>query len=149
MDQVRKFRETLTAAYRRLNALQRAEKCCYGVTMSQCVTLETLHQQGRMPIHSLAEQLGLESSTMTRVVDVLERDGRVRRVRDESGDRRRVFVLLTSRGRSLAGKLEDCADVYCERILARIPPDRRDEVLQSLALLVEALDDPSDACCPS
>jgi DNA-binding MarR family transcriptional regulator len=135
------FRETLTRLYQRFNALQRGEKRCFGVTMSQCVTLELLHQEGRKTVRELAEGLGLDTSTVTRVVDVLVRDGLLRRTRDDVEDRRRVFVSLTTRGRRLAEKLEACADAYCERILVRIDPGRRADVLRALHLLVEAIDD--------
>ena len=50
-----KFRETLTRLYQRFNALQRGEKRCFGVTMSQCVTLELLQQEGRKTVRELAE----------------------------------------------------------------------------------------------
>ena len=136
-----RFRETLTRLYQRFNALQRGEKRCFGVTMSQCVTLELLQQEGRMTVRELAEGLGLDTSTVTRVVDVLVRDGLLRRARDELQDRRRVFVSLTSRGRRLAEKLEACADEYCERILMRIPRGRRADVLHALRVLVEAIDE--------
>ncbi len=141
-----KFRETLTRLYQRFNALQRGEKRCFGVTMSQCVTLELLQQEGRKTVRELAEGLGLDTSTVTRVVDVLVRDGLLSRTRDELQDRRRVFVSLTVRGRRLAKKLQDCADEYCERILVGIPPGRRDDVLQSLRVLVEAIDEMPEGC---
>jgi DNA-binding MarR family transcriptional regulator len=136
-----KLRETVNQLNLRFNKLQRGEKCCFGVTMSQCLTLETLHQQDRRTVRDLAQGLALDTSTVTRVVDVLVRDGLVRRARDEKGDRRRVFVSLTERGRRLAKKLESSADDYCERILERIPPDRHEDVLQALLLVVSAIDE--------
>lgn len=83
---------------------------------------------------------------MTRVVDVLVRDGLLRRTRDERQDRRRVFVSLTQPGRRLAKKLQACADEYCERILMRIPRGRRDDVLQALGVRVEAIDELPESC---
>ena len=141
-----KFRETLSLAYRRVNALQRGEKRCFGVTMSQCVALELLLQQGAMTVRDMARDLGLDTSTVTRLVDVLVRDGMVRRARDEKRDRRRVFVSLTARGRSLAAKLERCADDYSERILKRIPPEMREDVVHTLRVLIEAIDDLPTTC---
>jgi DNA-binding MarR family transcriptional regulator len=140
-----KFRQTLTALYRRFNALQRGEKRCFGVTLSQCVTLEFLHQEGRKTGQEIAVALGLDASTVTRTLDVLVRDGLVRRARDERGDRRRVFASLSARGRRLATQLEGCGDDYCERILARVPADSRDSVLDALSVLVEALDELPEA----
>jgi len=145
-----KFREVVNQLSQRFNALQRGEKCCFGVTMSQCMTLEMLHQQGRRTVRELAEGLALDTSTVTRVVDVLVRDGLVRRARDEKQDRRRVFVSLSERGRRLAKKLEASADEYCERILGRIPQEQHEDVLRALALVVSAIDElPEDLpdCC--
>jgi DNA-binding MarR family transcriptional regulator len=141
-----KFRETLGRLYQRFNALQRGEKRCFGVTMSQCVTLEFLHREGPKTVRELAEGQGLDTSTVTRVVDVLVRDGLLRRNRDEKGDRRCVYVSLTARGRAMAGKLEDCSDRYTERILERIPADRREDVLHALRVLVDVIDEMPGAC---
>lgn len=140
------LREILTAAYRRLGALQRGEKRCFGVTLPQCLLLELLHQEPRLPVRGLAERLGLDASTVTRLVDVLARDGLVRRARPASGDRRRVLVSLTARGRALAERLLACSDAYCERILARIPGERRGDVLRALAVLADALEELPAEC---
>jgi DNA-binding MarR family transcriptional regulator len=135
-----KFREVLGLAYQRVNALQRDEKRCFGVSLSRCVTLETLLREGPLPVRELASRLGLDASTVTRSIDGLVREGLVRRDRDERRDRRRVFVGLTARGRGLAQKLERCADAYSDRILERIRPEYREDVLYALGLLVEAVD---------
>ncbi len=140
-DLTQKFRETLGLAYQRVNALQRDEKRCFGVSLSRCVTLETLLREGPLPVNELASQLGLDASTVTRSIDGLVREALVRRTRDERQDRRRVFIALTARGRTLAQKLEQCADAYSEQILARIPRERREDVLYALGVLVKAVDD--------
>ncbi len=139
-DLPQKFREALGLAYQRVNALQRDEKRCFGVSLSRCVTLETLLREGPLPVLELATRLGLDASTVTRSIDGLVRESLVRRTRDERRDRRKVFVGLTARGRTLAQKLERCADTYSDRILERIPKARREDVLYALALLVEAVD---------
>ena len=110
MSRPKRFREILTVAYQRFNALERGEKRCFGVSMSQCVALETLRREGPVPVRELSDRIGLDTSTVTRLVDGLVRDGLARRARDEGGDRRRVFVSLTDAGRELAGRLEACAD---------------------------------------
>lgn len=140
-DLAQKFRETLALTYQRVNALQRDEKRCFGVSLSRCVTLETLLQEGPLPVRELANRLGLDASTVTRSIDGLVREGLVRRTRDETQDRRKVFVGLSARGRTLAGKLVQCADSYSDEILARIPKERREDVLHALGVLVEAVDD--------
>jgi DNA-binding MarR family transcriptional regulator len=108
------FREALTRLFRRFNALQRGEKRCFGVTLPQCLALELLHQEGPQTVRGLADGLGLETSSATRLVDGLAREAYVERRRDDV-DRRRVFLSLTESGRELAGRLEGCADEYTER----------------------------------
>ena len=146
-DLSQKFRETFGLTYQRVNALQRDEKRCFGVSLSRCVTLETLLREGPLQVRELARRLGLDASTVTRSIDGLVRDELVRRTRDERGDRRRVFVTLTARGRGLAKKLLRCADEYSDRILERIPPERREDVLYALGVLVEAVDGLQEDCC--
>jgi DNA-binding MarR family transcriptional regulator len=146
MDSTQKFREVLTVVYQRFNVLQRGEKRCFGVSMSQCMTLELLQQEGPMNVRQLAERLGLDTSTVTRGIDVLVRDRMLQRTRDEEGDRRRVVVSLTSRGRTLAAKLQECGDAYCARILARIPTDQREDVIHCLRVLVDAIGDLPETC---
>jgi len=145
-DWTGQFRMALTRGYRRFNALQRGETRCFGVTMSQCLVLETLLDHGSQSVRELAEHLGLDDSTITRLVDVLARDGLLERRRNEAGDRRRVYVGLSEAGRQLAVTLQAAADRYCERILQRIPEDRRNDVLAGLKVLFEALDDLPAAC---
>ena len=146
-DLQRKFRETFGLTYQRINALQRDEKRCFGVSLSRCVTLETLLAEGPLQVRDLASRLGLDASTVTRSVDAMVRDGLVKRARDEHRDRRRVFVALTARGRSLAKKLVRCADEYSDRIFERIPPSRREDVLFALGVLVNAVDGLQEGRC--
>ena len=94
-----------------------------------------------MTVRELAAHQGLDTSTVTRLVDVLSRDGLARRDRDEGGDRRRVYVSLTERGRSLGRELMACADSYCERIFERVPAARREAVLAALDVLVDAMEE--------
>jgi len=117
--------------------------------MSQCLTLEQILDDGRLTVRELAARLGLDTSTVTRVVDVLVRDGLLTRERDERHDRRRVFIDLTASGRALARKLVECADAYCARILAKVPVERRDHVVAALQLIIEAIDDVPSDCCTS
>ena len=52
----------------------------------------------------LSRRVQIEEPTTTRTLDRMERDGLVRRVRDES-DRRRINVYLTERGNLLRDEL--------------------------------------------
>ena len=80
--QASNFHQSLNRAYQRFNVLQRGEKKCFGVTMPQCMLIEALFENDRMAVRDLADHLGLDNSTVTRLVDVLVRDDIVARERD-------------------------------------------------------------------
>ena len=124
---------------RNLNLLDRDQKGCCGVTMSQCYTIEALAQNGTLSMNELSEQMGVTMSTMTRVVNVLVRDGVVRR-KSNPKDRRQVCVELTAKGSDLALRLKCCAEEYSKQILQQVPREQREEVLKSLKLLTDVTD---------
>lgn len=72
----------------------------FGLTINQFSMLTVLILAGRLPVSALAEQLGIDRTTMTRNLDVGERDGLVRTGAGE--DRRTRMVEITPRGRELA-----------------------------------------------
>ncbi len=67
--------------------------------------LYVLWQQDGLPIVELAKKTGLAKTTLTSMLDRLERQGHVRRNYDR-GDRRSVFITLTPEARSLNSRYE-------------------------------------------
>ena len=141
------FKDLILALYRRLGAFQRDEICCEGVTVSQCYTLQVLANDGEMTAGELCELLGIEASTGTRAVDVLVRNGSVERVRPEAGDRRRVLLRLTRKGRALAKKLMACGDDLFQQVLGRFSTAETPIVLRTLQALQEALGEVAQGTC--
>lgn len=72
------------------------------LTYSQFAVLEALYHLGAMTQGEISVKVLKSGSNMTTVIDNLERDGLVRRERDEK-DRRVIHVHLTEAGR---GKIE-------------------------------------------
>ena len=72
------------------------------LTYSQFAVLEALYHLGAMTQGEISAKVLKSGSNMTTVIDNLERDGLVRRERDEK-DRRVIHVHLTEAGR---GKIE-------------------------------------------
>lgn len=70
------------------------------VTMAQMRVLWTLEREGDTVLGEVARMLCVSNSTATELSDRLVRGGYARRASD-SGDRRRVSLSLTPRGRSL------------------------------------------------
>ena len=74
----------------------------FGVTRTQWVALYRLGQMGPVSQSVLAAEMNVQASSLTRLLDRMEREDLVARRRDDS-DRRVVFVRLTKTG---ADKLE-------------------------------------------
>src|SRR6202790_4279256 len=72
-----------------------------GLSESRLRVLMRLHESPsrQMPLGELAELLNVTPRTMTDIIDVLERDGLVKRVPDP-GDRRSVLAVMTENGLS-------------------------------------------------
>jgi MarR family 2-MHQ and catechol resistance regulon transcriptional repressor len=69
------------------------------LTYSQFAVLESLYHLGSMTQGDVSAKVLKSGSNMTTVIDNLERDGLVRRARDDK-DRRVIYIHLTDAGRS-------------------------------------------------
>ena len=74
---------------KKLNLLNREQKVCYGLTIPQCYTIETLGHKDQQTMKELSAGMGVSISTMTRVVDILVRNGILVR-KGNPDDRREV-----------------------------------------------------------
>ena len=87
-------------------AIQRAYKPLLdelGLTYPQYLVLNVLWSEDRRPVGVIADQLGLESSTLTPLLKRLEEAGLVRRTRNAENERQ-VLVELTEPGRALRAR---------------------------------------------
>ena len=131
---------------RKLNVLNREQKICYGLTLSQCYTIEILGQQGNQTMKDLSNGMAVSISSMTRVVDVLVRDQILMR-QENPNDRREVRITLTEKGSELFTRLKQCSETYTKAILDRIPKSKRSMVLESLELTIDAINQVKTGCC--
>jgi DNA-binding MarR family transcriptional regulator len=69
----------------------------HGLRATQFSVLAALALKGPTPVKELAETLGLDRTTLTRIGAVLERDGWVSTA--QSGDARKRLLALTAAGR--------------------------------------------------
>lgn len=74
------------------------------VSVSEILTLQTLVEQPGIPQNDLAERLGLEKSTVSRLVAGMEQRGWVARDRDPE-NRRYVRLALTAQGHDMARRI--------------------------------------------
>lgn len=136
---VQQFGELLSAMIRSFIAFERSEIFCCGVTMSQCSTILAIGKRGKMTMNELSDWMSLATSTMTRIVDNLVRDGYIERTQDDQ-DRRIVYVSLTDAGAQLYEGIIRIYHEYHRRIVENIPPEEMRKVVEALQLLRDAIE---------
>ncbi len=149
MAQADRFATLLSQVAREVTSRQASEVCCGELTLEQFQTLGAVNASEQSSIGSLSTDLGVDLSTMSRNVTVLERNGHLSRARSAE-DGRIVYVRLTAKGkRSLhtlrCGERDVLGDVY-ERLSSADRP-RVLKALESLrTCLVQAGE--GEVCCP-
>jgi len=145
-DQLTRDSEDL---YEALNQLVRVHQfrdrdriCCYDVSVTQSYAIETLVKRGPLRLQVLAEEMFLDKSTTSRVIDTLERKGYVSRVEDAE-DRRAVQVQATDAGDELYQKIR--ADLIAEE--RAMIEDMRPEVRQGALSLLKQITRATEVRC--
>ena len=138
------LRELLRTLIRRLGLLERSEAVCCEMTLSQCNALVEIGRAGELSVNQLADRLGLDKSTVSRVSDKLVLDGLLLRQEDPN-DRRYAVLTLTERGTQTYTSLEDRMTDYFEEVMASVDPADRAALLKGLQTLTTALH--SKQCC--
>lgn len=140
----KQLREMIRILERKLGALGDFQISCCGVTMAQCHALVEIGRAGNISLNELAELLNLESSSMSRTVNNLVNNGMVKRDIDPL-DRRYVTITLTESGSELFRNIERRMNSYFENVYLGLPIDKREQVLESLNILLGAIS--KNECC--
>jgi DNA-binding MarR family transcriptional regulator len=114
--------------------------CGQPIPVSEAHALAELHRDGPLPQHALVQRLNLQKSTVSRLVTHLENRGWLSRRRG-SPDGRVTLLSLTDAGHEAARRLVAARAARFDRLLEALPPERREDVIDALSLLVEALHD--------
>jgi DNA-binding MarR family transcriptional regulator len=113
------------------------------VSLAQYRCLVLIHANGSLPMGDLAQLLAANPSTATRLCDVLENKGLVRRAPTEES-RRVIRVTLTPAGRSLVTRSLRRRRSIIDAALARIPLESQRRLSRSLIEFTESLGAISD-----
>ncbi len=101
-----------------LRTQARAELADLGVTRDQFHVLIALCGL-ELTMGELGERLGVAGSTITDLVDRMERAGLAERVRDET-DRRVIRVRMTSGGRAVLHRVRERRRAYLGRVMSAV-----------------------------
>jgi DNA-binding MarR family transcriptional regulator len=122
------------------------EVCCAGLTPRQTAILRTLVASEGARLSDLAEQSGITPSAMTRVVEKLEAQALVERVRGTQSDGRAAMVRITAKGRKVRGSIDALMIDRATAILNAVPRSERANVLRALDVLADALENVGNCC---
>lgn len=114
------------------------------VTLTQFRVLVVLRSRGRTRQGALAERLGVNASSVLRLVDRLVAAGMVTR-QEVEGDRRAVDLDLTARGRDLVDTVTARRRAAIAEIVEAMPAGRRRGLVAALSAFAEAADEPPPA----
>ncbi|MFI5531999.1 MarR family winged helix-turn-helix transcriptional regulator [Kitasatospora sp. NPDC051853] len=114
----------------------------HGLHAGQELLMMRLWDHGPQSQSALVEHLGLDASTVTRMVQRLEQSGFVRRRRSES-DRRAVTVEATAAARALRDRIAEAWGELEDITLAGLDRSERATLLHLLGRLTDNLDRPA------
>ena len=108
------------------------------LTFPQALLLSVLGEEGPMPISQLAERTGSANSTVSGIVDRLERLDLAHRVRSDT-DRRVIYVEVTDHYKALRDRAATGVNDYFDGVLDTLEPAERETIARALELLDKAL----------
>ena len=106
----------------------------YTITPPQFVALQWLHESGDMTIGDLSNKMYLAFSTTTDLVDRMEKNELVQRIRDEQ-DRRVVRIHLLPEGERIIQEVIEKRQNYLRDLLQDFEVDEAQELLKLLQKL--------------
>jgi len=138
------LRELIRVLVRNLGMLEKSEATCCGTTISQCHAIVEVGRAKEISLNGLADLLTLDKSTMSRTINnLVDADIVVRDLHPE--DRRYVTIRLTDSGSKVFETIESSMEKYYRSIFHSIPEEKREQVIESLGLLVNAVK--ANKCC--
>jgi len=108
---------------------------CGGLSMPQFRTLVRVNREPQASLSSVAEHLGSSLSTVSRIVSGLVDKGLVVRRGGPAGDRRRMSLTLTARGRAVLARARRGTQQRMEQVLGQLSLRQSADVLAAMGVL--------------
>ncbi len=106
----------------------------YGLNTTEFAVLELLYHKGDQPIQKIGEKVLLASSSITYVVDKLEKKELLVR-KPCSKDRRVTYAVITDKGRKLMDEIFPEHKKAIEKIFAGINEEEKAQLIEQLKRL--------------
>ena len=114
-----------------LQCLFRTQLKHLNLTLPQIMLISSIPIDG-IDMTSLSKKLGIENSTLTRIIRILLENGIVKKTSNPI-DKRSIIVSLSRKGESLQLKIEKEMDLFISALYKNIPMENREELNESLS----------------
>jgi DNA-binding MarR family transcriptional regulator len=115
------------------------QSSCCGVSFAQCHAMAAIRQAGKISLNDLAAGMDLDKSTVSRTVDNLVKAKMV--LRDPvPDDRRSITIRLTTKGTRAVREVEAGLSQCFDSLYKSIDPSKRAPMMDSLRILLEAIE---------
>ena len=137
-DTVSEILDNLRRVFQVVNGQSKKAERETGLTGPQLWAIRTISQGAPIMVSEIARQMYLHPATVVGILDRLEKQDLVTRVRSTE-DRRVVRVELTARGEALVKKAPEVAQGLLVAGLEKLPLTRRKNIAEGLDQLVALL----------
>ena len=127
------FGELLKAFLLDLQSLFRYRVTNTDLTLPQILLLSSISSEGT-DMSSLSKQMGVDNSTMTRLIGILIRNGWVEKFKGEN-DKRVVYVKITIKGEIIRQEIDNKINDFGLEIINTINPEDRNDIREALTTL--------------
>ncbi|MCG0239641.1 MAG: MarR family transcriptional regulator [Firmicutes bacterium] len=136
--QVAEIEELLRAVGAILKKRARDILSNFRITPPQLDALLVLNEHGELTMGELCQRLFLACSTATDLIDRMERNQLIERVRD-TADRRVIRLRLLEKGRRIIAEVLEARRSYLSGVLGDVSPAQKEQIIQSLQILSDRM----------
>ena len=125
------FGELLKQLLIDLQSLFRTQFKKLDLTLSQIILISSIPIDG-IDMTTLSIKIGVDNSTLTRLIDILMKKGIVQKNRS-SQDKRSYIISVTKKGELLQSKIEDEIDSFVSKLFRNTRLEDQEELKKSLS----------------
>lgn len=126
--------ETIVYLYTESRRLTKQAAREVGLTGPQLTVIKLLDTFGDLSLSTLSERIRAQNSTVTGIIDRMEREGLVNRERS-TADRRVVYIRLSTKGRELAKDIQVEPMEIFRAVLSTLSRDDTRDLMRILSKL--------------
>ena len=112
----------------------------YGISNTKFNVLIILYEEQKngIMLSEIGEQMLVTKANITGLIDRLEKDGFVKRTRDEK-DRRKIMAVITKKGIEFTEKVKVEYKKWVENLMSELKEEEKNQLIATLSKLQNAL----------